>query len=244
MGYVMRTLGVAFAVWLSIIATGSCGAQASPTQRAGSKPVKPTTVQGTDTLGYMFRDVPFDHWAFKDLESLKPTGLVPAYSTEHHGRRRTLTRYEFAVIVDRLLKSLPLPTAGIRSDCTGDTTRQVAGPTPLTIEHVKALWRLATELSGELSELGNNMQAIKRHLNSITRVVKGGPFSEISTNHWAYEAVESLQEQGIVQGYPERLYRGERSVTRAEFAIALDRALSLSPSTSTGPNGLESRSKK
>ena len=51
------------------------------------------------------------------------------------------------------------------------------------------------------------------------------PFKDVPTDHWAYQAVESLREKGIVIGYPDGYFRGKRTLTRYEFAVALDRAL-------------------
>src|SRR5262249_56399943 len=50
-------------------------------------------------------------------------------------------------------------------------------------------------------------------------------FQDVDPSHWAYEAVESLRSKGIVIGYPDGWYRGKRTMTRYEFAVALDRAL-------------------
>src|SRR2546428_594783 len=58
-------------------------------------------------------------------------------------------------------------------------------------------------------------------------------FKDVDTSHWAYPAVESLRSKNIVVGYPDGYFRGKRTLTRYEFAVALDRALkSLVP----GPN--------
>ena len=52
-----------------------------------------------------------------------------------------------------------------------------------------------------------------------------GPFADVPSDHWAYQAVDKLQKAGIVIGYPDQTYGGKRSMTRYEFAIALWRAL-------------------
>ena len=55
---------------------------------------------------------------------------------------------------------------------------------------------------------------------------QAAPFLDTPTNHWAYEAVQDLAKKGIVIGYPDGTYGGKRPMTRYEFAVALDRALS------------------
>ncbi len=55
---------------------------------------------------------------------------------------------------------------------------------------------------------------------------QAAPFADTPTNHWAYEAVQDLAKKGIVIGYPDGTYGGKRPMTRYEFAVAIDRALS------------------
>lgn len=50
-------------------------------------------------------------------------------------------------------------------------------------------------------------------------------FADVPTDHWAYQAVNSLQEQGIVIGYPDGTFGGRRAMTRYEFAVATARLL-------------------
>ncbi|NUQ69997.1 MAG: S-layer homology domain-containing protein [Chthonomonadales bacterium] len=50
-------------------------------------------------------------------------------------------------------------------------------------------------------------------------------FSDVPTDHWAYEAVESLRAKNILVGYPDGYFRGKRTLSRYEFAVALKRAL-------------------
>ena len=54
---------------------------------------------------------------------------------------------------------------------------------------------------------------------------QGGPFADVPTDHWAYGAVDKLQKDGIVIGYPDGTYGGKRSMTRYEFAVAIARLL-------------------
>jgi hypothetical protein len=61
-------------------------------------------------------------------------------------------------------------------------------------------------------------------------------FSDVPTDHWAYEAVESLRAKNILVGYPDGYFRGKRTLSRYEFAVALKRALD-SIQLTTGPKG-------
>jgi len=50
-------------------------------------------------------------------------------------------------------------------------------------------------------------------------------FEDVPTDHWAYQAVSSLQERGVVIGYPDGTFSGKRAMTRYEFAVATARLL-------------------
>lgn len=43
-------------------------------------------------------------------------------------------------------------------------------------------------------------------------------FPDVPENHWAYEAVEMMAKTGLVQGYPDGEFKGDRNMTRYEFA--------------------------
>jgi S-layer homology domain len=52
-----------------------------------------------------------------------------------------------------------------------------------------------------------------------------GPFADVPTDHWAYDAVNQLAAQGIFTGYPDGTFGGKRALTRYEFAVAIQRML-------------------
>ncbi len=58
-------------------------------------------------------------------------------------------------------------------------------------------------------------------------------FEDVPTDHWAYQAVSSLQERGVVIGYPDGTFSGKRAMTRYEFAVATARLLDWVNSSST-----------
>ena len=50
-------------------------------------------------------------------------------------------------------------------------------------------------------------------------------FPDVASNHWAYEAVSDLSHRGLVEGYPDGTFGGDRLLTRYEFAEIVYRAL-------------------
>ena len=51
------------------------------------------------------------------------------------------------------------------------------------------------------------------------------PFSDVSTDDWAYQAVSDLSDQGVVEGYPDGTFKGERNMTRYELAQIIARLM-------------------
>ena len=51
------------------------------------------------------------------------------------------------------------------------------------------------------------------------------PFSDVSPDDWAYQAVSDLSDQGIVEGYPDGTFKGERNMTRYELAQVIARLM-------------------
>ncbi|MGB6299196.1 MAG: iron uptake porin [Rivularia sp. (in: cyanobacteria)] len=63
-------------------------------------------------------------------------------------------------------------------------------------------------------------------VDELAQVTSVDQLSDIMPSHWAYQSVKSLVERyGCVAGYPDQTYRGNRSMTRYEFAALLNGCL-------------------
>ena len=51
------------------------------------------------------------------------------------------------------------------------------------------------------------------------------PFSDVTADDWAYQAVSDLSAQGVVEGYPDGTFKGERNMTRYELAQVVARLM-------------------
>ncbi len=52
------------------------------------------------------------------------------------------------------------------------------------------------------------------------------PFGDVPQNHWAYQRVGIVAEEGIMEGFSDGTFRGDKAITRGEIAILLDKMLS------------------
>ena len=58
------------------------------------------------------------------------------------------------------------------------------------------------------------------------QVTSVSQLSDVDPTHWAFSALQSLVERyGCIEGYPDRTYRGNRAITRYEFAAGLNACL-------------------
>ena len=59
-------------------------------------------------------------------------------------------------------------------------------------------------------------------------------YDDVPRDHWAYNALDYLTERGVLEGYPDGFFKGDRTLTRYEFAQAIARLLD---SVGTGADG-------
>ncbi len=55
------------------------------------------------------------------------------------------------------------------------------------------------------------------------------PFSDVPAGHWAYDAVAQLAADGVIEGYGDSTYRGDREITRYEMAQMVAKAMAKNP---------------
>ncbi len=58
-----------------------------------------------------------------------------------------------------------------------------------------------------------------------TTFAAANPFSDVPADHWAYDAVTRLAAEGVIEGYGDNTYRGDRNITRYEMAQMVARAM-------------------
>ena len=58
-----------------------------------------------------------------------------------------------------------------------------------------------------------------------TTFAAANPFSDVPSDHWAYDAVAQLAKDGVIEGYGDSSYRGGQNITRYEMAQMVARAM-------------------
>ncbi|WP_392533473.1 iron uptake porin [Nostoc sp. C117] len=72
----------------------------------------------------------------------------------------------------------------------------------------------------------NHYSSEGKNQNSLSQVTSVSQFSDVQPTDWAFQALQSLVERyGCIAGYPNATYRGNRALTRYEFAAGLNACL-------------------
>lgn len=119
-----------------------------------------------------FSDVPQDHWAYNAIEKLASAGLIEGYPDGTYKGKCTMSRYEFAMAIARLMD---------RVEQLGGVPGPAGPPGPpgpagsgagLTPEQQALLDRLANEFAPELKALRSDLEALTKRVEELEAAPK------------------------------------------------------------------------
>ena len=105
----------------------------------------------------------------------------------------------------------------IGSGSSGVTTSRVA-----MAKEIKAMRDVVAKQDAQIQKLTamvNALVGVKSEPDTTTM------FPDVPENHWAYEAVAAMARSGLVKGYPDGEFKGDRTMTRYEFAQIIQNAI-------------------
>ncbi len=65
---------------------------------------------------------------------------------------------------------------------------------------------------------------------TATTFAAANPFSDVPAGHWAYNSVTKLAQEGVIEGYGDGTFLGNRNITRYEMAQMIAKAMAKNPS--------------
>ena len=85
-------------------------------------------------------------------------------------------------------------------------------------------------MAKEIKDLREQVEILRQALIRVSEGQKPDPvktklFPDVPENHWAYEYIRELVDKGIIEGYPDGTWKGDRMMTRYEFAALIYRAM-------------------
>ncbi|MEH2167994.1 MAG: iron uptake porin [Nostoc sp.] len=113
---------------------------------------------------------------------------------------------------------------------SSENTKPKAANTSIFIqtEQPKVNQQLVAQKTDEnkVLEEVNRYSSEGKNQNSLSQVTSVSQFSDVQPTDWAFQALQSLVERyGCIAGYPNSTYRGNRALTRYEFAAGLNACL-------------------
>ncbi|WP_028255070.1 S-layer homology domain-containing protein, partial [Veillonella magna] len=59
----------------------------------------------------------------------------------------------------------------------------------------------------------------------VTTAFAANPFSDVTPSDWAYQSVSQLAAAGVINGYPDGTFQGQKNITRYEMAQMVAKAM-------------------
>ena len=81
------------------------------------------------------------------------------------------------------------------------------------------------DLAKKYEALAQKYDNLVKSLNHTNGTDYDVVFPDVQSGHWAYDFVKDLSDKGYLVGYPDGTFKGDKAMTRYEFATALYRAL-------------------
>ena len=108
--------------------------------------------------------------------------------------------------------------------------------------------RSKVSVAKDVADMKREMEAMKAQNAKITAILNAvlgadlpedqtNMFPDVPANHWAYEAVNDMAKRGLVIGYEDDQFKGDRTMTRYEFAMIVERAIQKAKELNTSIDG-------
>ncbi len=144
-----------------------------------------------------FLDTPTNHWAYEAVQDLAKKGIVIGYPDGTYGGKRPMTRYEFAVALERALRTVSdmisaNPPAG---------TPAVSTVTQADLNQLQAL---VEKFRGELDTIGANLTAAQDNIDALRADVLdakalANKAQDTANNSYGVGADRKFQISGYIQ---------------------------------------------
>jgi hypothetical protein len=192
-----------------------------------------------------FRDVPSTglglggadaHWAFDAVESCAAAGLVSGYADGLYRPDTVVTRDQMAVYITRALTADAEIPAGpetptfpdVPADNWAYDSIEYATAEGVVSGYPNGYYRPEYDVSRD--QMAVFVARAKGWVAADDDMTTAPDlFADVPAGHWAGTAIEACVANGVVNGYPDGLYRPAAKVTRDQMAAYIARAFDLMP---------------
>ncbi|MEM1502863.1 phosphodiester glycosidase family protein [Domibacillus sp. 8LH] len=180
-------------------------------------------VYGTSYKEELFRDVPVDFRAERDIVSLVDRAVVSGFPNGTFGPQQTLTRVQAAIMLQRAMK---LPTDGVKDPGFSDVPKTYAfyGSIAAVTQAGIMFGRTDGTFDAQAKLTRAEMAAVLARALKLPEANRNY-FPDNNAGTFAYSSVNALAASGITQGFPDGTFRPGEPIKRADFSIFLNRGL-------------------
>lgn len=191
-----------------------------------------TLILGINGSGFTaanpFYDLPTGHWAYNAVTTLTSKNIFNGYGDGSFRGDRNITRYEATTL---LAKITDFKTSNVNSE-------QKLKFTDVPINHWAYNYVSFTTEKGINKGYDDNTFRGDRYITryemaqmianilelSANSKKNTNPFADVASSHWAVNAVINLASKGIIDGYGDGTFRGDKNITRYEAAHMVAKA--------------------
>lgn len=173
------------------------------------------------TASDIYTDVYTDHWAYSSIMSLNKDGYIQGYPDGTFKPGKSLTRGEAASLIARglhLTTTKPNPFTDVDPKNFAYKDIAAVAEAGIVVGKKENQFFPNDELTrAEMAVILNRAFTLIPVPNQTTE------FSDVPASHWAAGSIKQLAASGLTSGYSDGTFGLNRNITRAEFAVFLDR---------------------
>ena len=176
------------------------------------------TAQTAHAQAAPFLDTPTNHWAYEAVQNLAAKKIIIGYPDGTYGGRRPMTRYEFAVAIDRLLRTL--------ADMNSPTPPPGTPPAnALTQDELNQVQALIDKFRPELDTIQTNLKDAQDNIDALRADVLDAKSLAVKAqatadNSYGVGSNRKFQISGYVQARYQSASSGQGALNRFPQGVA------------------------
>ena len=165
-----------------------------------------------------FLDTPTNHWAYESVQDLAKKGIVIGYPDGTYGGKRPMTRYEFAVALDRALRTIADMVAAQNSNTPPPPGTPAAGT--VTQDDLNKLQALIDKFRPELDTIETDLKPAQDNIDALRADVLdakalANKAQATADNSYGVGASRKFQISGYIQARYQYVRRRARVLSSA-----------------------------
>lgn len=176
----------------------------------------------TSAMANSFSDVPSGHWAYNAITNLTAEGIFNGYGDGTFKGDRNITRYEAFTIFAKLIGFDSSKFSSDRKVKFNDVSAD-----HWAHKYVSFMAEKGISKGYDDNTLRGNKYITRYEMSRMIANALGldnaskesaNPFSDVTSNHWAFHSVINLAVAGVINGYGDGTFKGNNNITRYETA--------------------------